>query len=443
MDDKQEAYRQLIERAKRLNLTEAKSLGVLQLPDIRGADGRPIVVMSPGLVDIKRLQDKDFVERLKCFFLLSLDDISKVEYNVVLFATKMKFSFRLFHFLFSEVYSILPRPYKKNIKSLFVIHAPDSAKAFFRFVLFMVSRKFWKKVHYLPCVAALAAELEAKEDIKSFVPRFVVAHEVRHAPKLQRLAEAYAITKAKADAKKAASAASAAGGGGGGAKPPGLPAPAPVQPAGAVFGQPLAALESNQHGVPLFLIQLESLLQKHALGQEGLFRIPPPQDDLNHAQKLIDSNKTPTFFAAPTLEPEEVNIIGTLYKLFFRRLPEPLIPFDKYDALITAQSSHEEEVIVRGIEGAVISMPREHRNTLLHLVQFLTLVAVQSQSNKMGMSNLALIFAPSILRSSDLNPLLELSSIKARVEVVQILFNNLDRLEQLDVYKEVRRPAAN
>jgi len=103
MDDKQEAYRQLIERAKRLNLTEAKSLGVLQLPDIRGADGRPIVVMSPGLVDIKRLQDKDFVERLKCFFLLSLDDISKVEYNVVLFATKMKFSFRLFHFLFSEV----------------------------------------------------------------------------------------------------------------------------------------------------------------------------------------------------------------------------------------------------------------------------------------------------------------------------------------------------
>jgi len=61
----------------------------------------------------------------------------------------------------------------------------------------------------------------------------------------------------------------------------------------------------------------------------------------------------------------------------------------------------------------------------------------------MGMSNLALIFAPSILRSSDLNPLLELSSIKARVEVVQILFNNLDRLEQLDVYKEVRRPAAN
>jgi len=89
---------------------------------------------------------------------------------------------------------------------------------------------------------------------------------------------------------------------------------------------------------------------------------------------------------------------------------------------------------------AINEMPREHRNTLLHLMQFLTLVAVQSQSNRMGMSNLALIFAPSILRSSDPNPLLELSSIKARVEIVSIMFDNLDRLESLDVFKEVRRP---
>ena len=91
-------------------------------------------------------------------------------------------------------------------------------------------------------------------------------------------------------------------------------------------------------------------------------------------------------------------------------------------------------------QAAITLMPREHRNTLLHLIQFLTLVAIQSQTNKMGMSNLALIFAPSILRSSDLNPMVELSSIKARVEVVQVIFENLDRLEQLEVFKEVRRP---
>ena len=40
----------------------------------------------------------------------------------------------------------MPRAYKKNIKALYVVHAPDAAKFFFRMVLFMVSRKFWKKV---------------------------------------------------------------------------------------------------------------------------------------------------------------------------------------------------------------------------------------------------------------------------------------------------------
>ncbi len=58
----------------------------------------------------------------------------------------------------------------------------------------------------------------------------------------------------------------------------------------------------------------------------------------------------------------------------------------------------------------------------------------------MTMSNLALIFAPSILRSSNLDPMLELSSIKARVDVVRVLFENLDRLEQLEVFAAVRRP---
>ncbi len=73
-----------------------------------------------------------------------------------------------------------------------------------------------------------------------------------------------------------------------------------------IFGQPLGALECNQYGVPVFLMQVESLLQAHALGQEGLFRVPPPHDDLNHAQAQLDAGDTPPFFSAERLEPEQV-----------------------------------------------------------------------------------------------------------------------------------------
>ena len=144
-----ESYEHILERARRMNLDSMKQLGVLSLPELRAADGRPVVVMTPGLVELPRFQDADFVDRLKCHMLLSLDGISKQEYTVVLFATKMKFSLKVFKFLFSEVYSILPRPYKKNIKALYVVHMPDAVKFFQRVVLFMISHKFWKKVRYL------------------------------------------------------------------------------------------------------------------------------------------------------------------------------------------------------------------------------------------------------------------------------------------------------
>ena len=69
-----------------------------------------------------------------------------------------------------------------------------------------------------------------------------------------------------------------------------------------------------------------------------------------HAQRQLDAGETPAFFAATEMQAEEVNIIGTLYKLFFRRLPVPLIPFDCYDALIAAQASHDNEKIMQAAE---------------------------------------------------------------------------------------------
>ena len=98
-----ETYEDILERAKRYNLSEARSLGVMILPELRDSDGRRVVIMSPGVVDVRRFQDPEFVDRLKCYLLQSLDGVSQEEYTVVLFATKMKFSLKLFKFLFSEV----------------------------------------------------------------------------------------------------------------------------------------------------------------------------------------------------------------------------------------------------------------------------------------------------------------------------------------------------
>jgi hypothetical protein len=73
---------------------------------------------------------------------------------------------------------------------------------------------------------------------------------------------------------------------------------------------------------------------------------PHREDELVEAKQLLDVHKTPSFFAAESLSASEVNIVGTLYKLFFRRLPEPLIPFAQYDMLLRAQASLSDEKIL-------------------------------------------------------------------------------------------------
>merc|ERR1712100_35869 len=128
---------------------------------------------------------------------------------------------------------------------------------------------------------------------------------------------------------------------------------------------------------------LETLLQRHALNQEGLFRIPPPQNEFDEARNLLDKHKTPSFFASDSITNEQVNVIGGLYKYFFRHLPDPLIPFANYDSLIAAQAKKMETELLNALEVTMLKMPLPHRNTLLHLMQFVALIAGHAEVNKM------------------------------------------------------------
>jgi hypothetical protein len=239
---RKESYEEILERAKTLNLEEIAALKVLSLPEMRGNDGQAVVFLTPGLLDLKRLADKSFVDRLKCYILTHLDSVARNEYKIVLFATGLSMNVSLFQFLFkdvrvgvvvgadasadasaaaaaavsaaaaaaaaavlaassaaaaaavlagfgagwllllllppvlpvllrlppvllpcrtsrslplrvddvfwrrTQVYSILPRPYKKNIKALYILHPSDTMKFVVRIILVVVSNKFWKKV---------------------------------------------------------------------------------------------------------------------------------------------------------------------------------------------------------------------------------------------------------------------------------------------------------
>ena len=156
---------------------------------------------------------------------------------------------------------------------------------------------------------------------------------------------------------------------------------------------------------------------------EGIFRVPANGTRLNEAKACIDNGKLPDFLRGMLrgasldlrIMKQHVHVAAGLFKLFYRMMPEPVIPFDAYELLMNAKNHDALDKVVRE---QLPKWPPENQLLLHHLLDFLSHVAESSEKNLMGKDNLAMVFAPSILRQRDATPMDELTTIKDRVDRV-------------------------
>lgn len=102
----------------------------------------------------------------------------------------------------------------------------------------------------------------------------------------------------------------------------------------------------------------------------------------------------------------DVHLLCSCFKRFLRRLLVPVIPFTKYFDLVNDNSSK-------------VILPKEHEQTLALIVNHLKHVTNLEKDNKMSKYNLALVFAPSLIR--DLNNEREMLDFKERVKYIEFL----------------------
>ncbi|KAL6928622.1 hypothetical protein ACO0SA_001950 [Hanseniaspora valbyensis] len=102
----------------------------------------------------------------------------------------------------------------------------------------------------------------------------------------------------------------------------------------------------------------------------------------------------------------DAHLLCSCFKRFLRRLLVPVIPFTNYFDLINDNSSK-------------IILPKEHEQTLNLIINHLKQVIKYEVDNKMSKYNLALVFAPSLIR--DLNNEREMLDFKERVKYIEYL----------------------
>ncbi|XP_030070850.1 rho GTPase-activating protein 11A [Microcaecilia unicolor] len=163
------------------------------------------------------------------------------------------------------------------------------------------------------------------------------------------------------------------------------------------FGTPLYALPKSfvqEYGnIPVFLIEACKYLEEHA-EIEGLFRKSGSIVRLKALKSKLDHGDRCLATAAPC------DVAGLL-KQFFRELPEPILQPDLHEAFLKAQQLGGEDE--RSTATLLLSclLPDTNIETLRFFFSFLHNVARRSDENKMNSSNLAVIFAPNLLQSSD------------------------------------------
>jgi len=106
------------------------------------------------------------------------------------------------------------------------------------------------------------------------------------------------------------------------------------------------------------------------------------------------------------------NVIANVVKLYMRQLPEPLMTFRLYSEFIRVGRScpapgsgqtapGEERDAIQQLRQLVNQLPRYHHNTLGFLCQHLNRVAEQADTNNMPASNLAIVFGPTLLKTTE------------------------------------------
>ncbi|XP_042636591.1 rho GTPase-activating protein 22 [Orycteropus afer afer] len=167
-----------------------------------------------------------------------------------------------------------------------------------------------------------------------------------------------------------------------------------------IFGQHLedTVHHERKYGprqAPLLVEQCVDFLRERGLTEEGLFRMPGQANLVRDLQDSFDCGEKPLFDSTT-----DVHTVASLLKLYLRELPEPVVPFARYEDFLSCAQllTKDESEGTLELAKQVNDLPPANYNLLRYICKFLDEVQSHSDVNKMSVQNLATVFGPNILR---------------------------------------------
>ncbi|XP_040281671.1 rho GTPase-activating protein 9 isoform X2 [Bufo bufo] len=163
-----------------------------------------------------------------------------------------------------------------------------------------------------------------------------------------------------------------------------------------VFGCRLDALCYREHStIPKFVRLCIEAVNEKGLDVDGIYRV---NGNLSIIQKLrfIVDREEKLDLNSPDWE--DIHVITGALKMFFRELPEPVIPFCFFDEFIAAVQMTDVDEKVQILKELIRNLPEPNHDTLNYIACHLNSVREHSEINRMTTQNIGIVFGPTLMR---------------------------------------------
>ncbi|XP_030415968.1 rho GTPase-activating protein 42 [Gopherus evgoodei] len=158
----------------------------------------------------------------------------------------------------------------------------------------------------------------------------------------------------------------------------------------------------------------------------GLYRIGGVNSKVQKLMNTIFSPKSPPDMDID-MDVWDNKTITSGLKNYLRCLTEPLMTFKLHKDFIVAVKSDDQNYRVEAVHALVHKLPEKNREMLDILIKHLVKVSLHSQQNLMTVSNLGVIFGPTLMRAQE-ETVAAMMNIKFQNIVVEILIEHYEKI---------------
>ncbi|XP_074599414.1 rho GTPase activating protein at 68F [Brevipalpus obovatus] len=374
--------------------------------EVAGDDYYGCKIVTIYAIKLPAKKTLDFNRLLK-YLMFTLDKYVENDYTLIYFHCGLNSSNKPPLSWLWQAYKAMDRKYKKNLKSLNLVHPTNFIRFVWKIFKPAISVKFGQKVRYVNFLEELKPHLDLDQLV---IPKEVIEHD-------KKLVEAAKVSWFPGSSSRLRQPISS------------VPSQLPTQQ----FNVSLRLLKERNNGqiIPRVVnCCIAYMNNENALMTEGIFRRSPSIKVVTDVQQLFNQGKEIDF---DSYGAQGVHVAAVILKSFFRELPEPLLTFDLYDDVIDFQqissnggncSDHQIKKLAVAKSLILQRLPEDNYKVLKFLIEFLVKVMDRSNMNKMTASNLAIVYGPNLLWSR--NKQASLTSITNINHFTEFLLKNHD-----------------